>query len=84
MSCMLLCCSSGTWEPYAPDAADFPAEVIGQPYHPPFSEELWLDIRSPIVRDLMIKVGPQGCFFGLSVVSWCSMPAESNLRACFC
>jgi hypothetical protein len=25
-------CSAGTWEPYAPDADDFPDEVKGGPY----------------------------------------------------
>jgi Glycoside-hydrolase family GH114 len=47
--------SAGSWESYRPDAADFPANVKGSPLDPPFADELWLDIRSPVVREIMKK-----------------------------
>lgn len=44
----------GTWEPYRPDSGLFPQSVIGLPYSiEPFTDERWLDIRSPIVRQLI-------------------------------
>lgn len=47
--------SIGTWEPYRPDAALFPDSVKGGSYDPPFAVERWLDVRSPVVRDLMVQ-----------------------------
>lgn len=46
--------SAGTWESYRPDAGEFPAEVMGLPMAG-WEDERWLDIRSPIVRDLMVR-----------------------------
>ena len=45
--------SAGSWEEFRPDAAEFPAAVRGDPLDPPFADELWLDIRSAVVRKLM-------------------------------
>ncbi len=36
--------SAGTWEPYRPDADDFPESVLGN-HLPDWPEERWLDIR---------------------------------------
>ncbi len=47
--------SAGSWEVYRPDANDFPANVKGNSLDPPFADELWLDIRSTVVRDIMKK-----------------------------
>lgn len=47
--------SAGSWESFRPDAGDFPAAVKGEPLDPPFADELWLDIRSNVVRDIMKK-----------------------------
>jgi len=47
--------SAGSWESYRPDASDFPGVVKGSPLDPPFADELWLDVRSTIVRDIMKK-----------------------------
>ena len=47
--------SAGSWESFRPDAADFPASVKGSSLDPPFADELWLDIRSSVVRDIMKK-----------------------------
>lgn len=47
--------SAGSWESFRPDASDFPAAVKGSPLDPPFADELWLDIRSQVVRDIMKK-----------------------------
>jgi hypothetical protein len=47
----------GTWEPFRPDTNDFPPEVIGLPYSiEPFTDEKWLDVRTPIVRQLIKRV----------------------------
>jgi hypothetical protein len=45
--------SAGSWEMYRPDADKFPDDVKGDPLDPPFADEVWLDIRSPVVRGLM-------------------------------
>jgi hypothetical protein len=45
--------SAGSWELYRPDADKFPDNVKGDPLDPPFADELWLDIRSSVVRGLM-------------------------------
>jgi hypothetical protein len=37
--------SAGSFEPWRPDAGDFPPVVLGNPLDPPFGDELWLDIR---------------------------------------
>jgi hypothetical protein len=47
--------SAGSWESFRPDANEFPAAVKGNPLDPPFADELWLDIRSTVVRDIMKK-----------------------------
>jgi hypothetical protein len=49
--------SAGSWEEWRPDAADFPAEVIGRGYEG-WEGEKWLDIRridalGPILRSRM-------------------------------
>ena len=43
----------GTWENWRPDASRFPASVRGRPNGWP--GERWLDIRQPIVRQLMAR-----------------------------
>ena len=45
--------SAGTWEDWRSDAAQFPASVLGRTNGWP--GERYLDIRSPVVRDLMSK-----------------------------
>jgi hypothetical protein len=45
--------SAGSWESYRPDSAKFPDNIKGDPLEPPFADELWIDIRSPVVRGLM-------------------------------
>ena len=45
--------SVGTFEPFREDAAAFPEEVKGNPYDPPFQEELYLDVRDPRVAAIM-------------------------------
>lgn len=45
--------SAGSFEDYRPDAADFPANVKGNPLDPPWQDELWLDVTSPVVRQIM-------------------------------
>jgi hypothetical protein len=45
--------SAGSYESFRPDVASFPAEVKGNPLDPPFEDELWLDINSPVVRQIM-------------------------------
>ncbi len=46
--------NAGTWEPWRPDAGEFPEEVKGEPFDDPkFSEELYLDIRAPEVATIM-------------------------------
>jgi hypothetical protein len=44
--------SAGTYEDWRPDASQFPATVRGSAL-PDWPGEWWLDVRSPIVRDLM-------------------------------
>lgn len=47
--------NAGTWEPWRPDADAFPDEVKGNPFDDPaFDEELYLDIRSPVVAEIMV------------------------------
>jgi hypothetical protein len=46
--------SAGSWESFRPDADQFPDVTKGSPLEPPFEDELWLDIRDPMVRALMI------------------------------
>lgn len=45
--------SAGSFESGRPDADSFPQEVKGEPLDPPFEDELWLDVRSQAVRDIM-------------------------------
>ena len=45
--------SAGSWESYRPDSDKFPDSIKGDPLDPPFADERWIDIRSPIVRGLM-------------------------------
>jgi hypothetical protein len=45
--------SAGSWESFRPDSDKFPDNVKGNQLEPPFADELWLDIRSSVVRDLM-------------------------------
>ena len=45
--------SAGSFEDYRPDAADFPTNVKGNPLDPPWQNELWLDVNSPVVRQIM-------------------------------
>jgi len=58
-SCLLVHCSAGTWEPFSQDQANFPESVKGANYPPPFEFERWLDVRSPIVRNLMRAVSAE-------------------------
>jgi hypothetical protein len=59
--------SAGSWEDWRPDAADFPAEVIGDPLEG-WPGEKWLDIRrldllAPIMQarlDLAVQKGCDG------------------------
>jgi hypothetical protein len=59
--------SAGSWEPFRPDAAQFPAVVRGQPLDD-FADERWLDIRrlailGPLMRarlDLAVQKGCDG------------------------
>jgi endo-alpha-1,4-polygalactosaminidase (GH114 family) len=44
--------SAGSWEEWRADAADFPAETLGNPLEG-WPGERWVDIRSTEVRDLM-------------------------------
>jgi len=44
---------AGSWEQGRPDADQFPSAVKGNPLEPPFADELWLDIRNTVVRDIM-------------------------------
>ncbi|MBI4441230.1 endo alpha-1,4 polygalactosaminidase [Candidatus Woesearchaeota archaeon] len=44
----------GAWQPNQPDSAQFPASVLGSAYEPPFSEEKWLDIRSDLIKPIML------------------------------
>jgi hypothetical protein len=44
--------SAGSLETFRDDAEEFPAHVIGRPLAD-FPEERWLDVRAPIVRELM-------------------------------
>lgn len=55
----------GAFETWRPDAARFPREVIGAPYHG-FPDENWLDIRrldllGPIVRSRLDMARDKGC-----------------------
>jgi hypothetical protein len=45
--------SAGSWENFRPDSDKFPDNIKGDPLEPPFSDELWIDIRASVVRDLM-------------------------------
>jgi hypothetical protein len=45
--------SAGSFESGRPDSDSFPAEVKGDPLEPPFEDELWVDIRSPAVLEIM-------------------------------
>lgn len=44
--------SAGSWEDWRPDASQFPSEVLGNNLQG-WPGEKYLDIRSPVVRDLM-------------------------------
>ncbi|MBD8528100.1 endo alpha-1,4 polygalactosaminidase [Pseudomarimonas arenosa] len=59
--------SAGSWESYRPDADAFPAGVKGSQLDPPFSDELWLDIRQldvlgPIMGARLDLAVSKGCF----------------------
>jgi hypothetical protein len=45
----------GAWENYRQDAKSFPANVKGKSLDPPFQNERYLDIRSKVVKDLIVK-----------------------------
>ncbi len=58
--------SAGSWESWRPDAADFPATVLGDPLDPPFADERWLDIRQlailgPILAARFDLAAAKGC-----------------------
>ena len=58
-------CNLGAWEDWRPDAARFPREIIGMPYHG-FPDENWLDIRAinillPIIRSRLDMAVNKGC-----------------------
>jgi hypothetical protein len=46
--------SVGSWEQWRPDAADFPASVLGNDY-PGWPGERFVDIRAQALRDVMAK-----------------------------
>ncbi len=46
--------SAGTLEDWRPDANQFPDSVIGEPMEG-WEGEYWLDIRSQVVRDIMVQ-----------------------------
>ncbi len=46
--------SAGSWESYRDDSDEFPAHVIGEPLGN-FPNENWLDIRDPVVREIMAR-----------------------------
>lgn len=43
---------AGNWEPWRPDAMDFPSDALGEPLAG-FEQERWLDIRNPEVREIL-------------------------------
>jgi hypothetical protein len=45
--------SAGSFESGRPDSDSFPDEVKGDPLEPPFEDEVWVDIRSPAVLEIM-------------------------------
>lgn len=47
--------SAGTAENYRTDYQDFPASVLGNTLGD-WPDERWVDIRSPVVRQIMVKV----------------------------
>jgi hypothetical protein len=49
----------GTWENWRPDANQFPPSVLGK--HNGWPGERWLDIRQPIVRQIMARRFRQQC-----------------------
>ena len=46
--------SAGSLEEFRDDAQEFPEEVIGKPLTS-FPDERWLDVRAPVVRELMAR-----------------------------
>jgi hypothetical protein len=46
--------SAGSLEEFRDDAQEFPQQVIGEPLNR-FPEERWLDVRAPVVRELMAR-----------------------------
>ncbi len=46
--------SAGSYEPFRPDAGDFPPATLGNPIDG-FEDENWLDIRDPRILDIMRK-----------------------------
>jgi hypothetical protein len=45
--------SAGSFQSERPDSDAFPEDVKGEPLDPPFEDELWLDVRSQVVREIM-------------------------------
>jgi len=45
--------SAGSWESFRPDSGDFPASIKGDPLDPPFADELWLDVRSDLLKPIL-------------------------------
>lgn len=58
--------SAGSWEAWRPDAANFPAAVLGEPLEAPFQDERWLDVRqrailAPLMAARMDLAVAKGC-----------------------
>jgi Glycoside-hydrolase family GH114 len=43
----------GSWEDFRPDAGNFPSELLGKTYAPPYTNEKWLDIRNSKLHPLI-------------------------------
>lgn len=66
--------SAGTFEPFREDATDFPDEVKGNAYDPPFEEELYLDVRDPRVLAILEER------FDLAVTKGCDGVEPDNVE----
>jgi hypothetical protein len=72
---LLICyMSAGSYEPWRPDADEFPEEVIGEPLEG-WEEERWLDFMDERVRDIM------EARFDLAVERGCDGIEPDNLTA---
>ncbi len=65
--------SAGSWEKFRPDSSQFPATVQGSPLDPPFQDERWLDIRSPVTRMVV------GARLDMAVLKKCDAVEPDNV-----